>query len=131
MGLWSGCIGIGFESWASAFCMKEGVDGYVALGILEERGWAVWEDTVSVRGCETAICSCGILYGVYSDCYKLPYSPFIVSTISLKLSSPASTFSIISFARISGSGKLSRSARLSSFTQKISRFVLSRDAISS
>lgn len=59
------------------------------------------------------------------------YSPFIVSTISLKLSSPASTFSIISFASISGSGKLSRSARLLSFTQKISRFVLSLETISS
>lgn len=48
-----------------------------------------------------------------------------------KLASPASRFSIISPARSSGSGRLSRSARLLSFNQKISRLVLSRATICS
>ena len=57
-------------------------------------------------------------------------SPFIVSIISLKLFSPASMFSIISFAKTSGSGKLSRSVRLLSLIQNISKLVLSLSIIS-
>ncbi len=55
----------------------------------------------------------------------------MVSMIFLKLSSPASMFSMISLARISGSGRLSRSDKLLSLSQKISRLVLSRAMISS
>jgi hypothetical protein len=51
--------------------------------------------------------------------------------ISLKLSNPTSKFSIISAARSSGSGRLSRSARDLSFSQVISRLVLSQAIISS
>jgi hypothetical protein len=56
---------------------------------------------------------------------------FSFTIISLKLSSPASRFSIISAAKSSGSGRLSRSARDLSFCQVISRLVLSREVISS
>jgi hypothetical protein len=55
---------------------------------------------------------------------------FSLTIISLKLSNPASRFSIISAARSPGSGRLSRSARDLSLSQVISRLVLSRAIIS-
>ena len=48
-----------------------------------------------------------------------------------KLSNPASRFSMISSARSSGSGRLSRSVRLLSFSQNRSRLALSRASNSS
>ena len=48
-----------------------------------------------------------------------------------KLARPASRFSMISAARSSGSGRSSRSVRLLSLSQKMSRLVLSRAMISS
>ena len=64
--------------------------------------------------------------------YISTYFYFISSELSLmvaiiffKLSNPVSMFSIISLAKISGSGRLSRPAKLLSLSQKISRFVLS------
>ncbi len=51
--------------------------------------------------------------------------------IALKPAKPASRFSIISSAKTSGSGKLSKSARDLSFNQVISSDVLSRAIISS
>jgi len=82
---WSGCIGIRLERWASAFYAQKGldVDGWpeafreIVGSCLRGFGSFRWV------GDSIAICSCGILYGVYRDCYILPYSPFIVSTISL------------------------------------------------
>ncbi len=59
------------------------------------------------------------------------YFPFIVTIISSKLSIPALRFSMMSFANKSGSGKLSRSVRLLSFIQVISKLVLSLSIISS
>jgi len=56
---------------------------------------------------------------------------FIVNIISLKLSKPASKFSIMSPAKTSGSGRLSRSASDLSFIQDISNEVLSLVIISS
>src|SRR5690606_15816640 len=50
---------------------------------------------------------------------------------SRKLFNPASKFSIISSARSSGSGRLSKSVRLLSFSQNRSRLVLSRASNSS
>ncbi len=64
-------------------------------------------------------------------CKCVGYFPFIVTIISSKLSIPDFKFSIMSFANKSGSGKLSRSVRLLSFIQVISRLVLSRSIISS
>ncbi len=52
------------------------------------------------------------------------------SNISRKLFNPASIFSIISAAKTSGSGKFSKSIRLLSFSQKMSKLVLSRSMIS-
>ncbi|WP_259135322.1 hypothetical protein [Methanosalsum natronophilum] len=49
----------------------------------------------------------------------------------MKLSTADFKSSIISLARISGSSRFSRSARLSSFSQNISGLVLSRAMISS
>ena len=60
---------------------------------------------------------------------SLPHHFPNFSIISLKLSSPASIFSIISVAKTSGSGRLSRSVKLLSLSQKISRLVLSRATI--
>ena len=60
----------------------------------------------------------------YSDCR----SP---TSTSRKLLRPASRLSMISSARSSGSGRLSRSVRLLSLSQKMSRLVLSRALISS
>ena len=51
--------------------------------------------------------------------------------IALKLSSPASMFSIMSLANTSGSGKLSRSANDLSFSHVISKLVLSLAIMSS
>ena len=48
-----------------------------------------------------------------------------------RLSRPASRFSMISSASSSGSGRLSRSVRLLSLSQKMSRLVLSRASSSS
>ncbi len=63
--------------------------------------------------------------------FSIINSPLLTtSMIARKLSRPASIFSIISLARISGSGRLSRSARLWSLSQKMSRLVLSRAMIS-
>lgn len=59
------------------------------------------------------------------------YFPFIVTIISSKLSIPALRFSMMSFANKSGSGKLSRSVRLLSFIQVMSKLVLSLSIISS
>ena len=50
--------------------------------------------------------------------------------ISLKLSIPDCKFSMISSASTSGSGRLSRSVRLLSFIQVMSKLVLSRSTIS-
>ena len=58
------------------------------------------------------------------------YFPFIAIIISSKLSMLDFKSSIMSFAKTSGSGKLSRSVRLSSFIQLISRLVLSLSIIS-
>ena len=52
------------------------------------------------------------------------------NAISRKLFNPASMFSIISSTRSSGSGRLTRSASDLSFSQKISRLVLSLAMIS-
>ena len=62
----------------------------------------------------------------YSSSFSL-----IVSIISLKLFNPDSKFSIISLAKISGSGRLSKSVRLLSLIQKMSRLVLSLAMMSS
>jgi hypothetical protein len=59
------------------------------------------------------------------------YLTFKEAIIALKLSSPASKFSTISNASSSGSGRLSRSARDLSFSQVMSKDVLSRAMISS
>jgi len=59
------------------------------------------------------------------------YFPFIVNIISSKLSIHALRFSMMSFANKSGSGKLSRSVRLLSFIQVMSKLVLSLSIISS
>ena len=67
----------------------------------------------------------------YFYCNSSEFVPFIVSIISLKLFKPDSMFSIISLAKISGSGKLSKSVRLLSLSQKISKLVLSLASISS
>src|SRR3990170_6997209 len=56
--------------------------------------------------------------------------PLNDDNISLKFSSPASIFSMISEARVSGSGRLSKSARDLSFSHVMSRLVLSRLMIS-
>ncbi len=65
----------------------------------------------------------------YIDILHFPFS-FKVAIISLKLLSPDSKFSMISPANTSGSGKLSRSVRLLSLSQKISKLVLSLARIS-
>ena len=56
-------------------------------------------------------------------------SYFKSASTSLKLFNPASRFSMISSASWSGSGRLSRSVRLLSFSRKTSRLVLSRARI--
>ena len=55
-----------------------------------------------------------------------PYPARSASRTDRRLSTPASRFSMISSASSSGSGRLSRSVRLLSFSQKTSRLVLSR-----
>ena len=55
-------------------------------------------------------------------CYRNPR----LARTRRKLLRPASRFSMISSARSSGSGRLSRSVRLLSLSQKMSRLVLSR-----
>ena len=62
--------------------------------------------------------------------YAQPRDPSPSRTVR-KLSRPASRFSMISAARSSGSGRSSRSVRLLSLSQKMSRLVLSRVMISS
>lgn len=56
---------------------------------------------------------------------------FKLAIIARKLSKPASKFSTISKANTSGSGRLSRSAKDLSFSQVMSKEVLSRAIISS
>lgn len=93
--------------------------------------------TSLVRGCSKD--SCGqprtstitALHQRVMKNFSFPHPPFITSIISSKLSIPALKFSIISFASTSGSGRLSRSVRLSSLSQVMSRLVLSLSTISS
>jgi hypothetical protein len=69
------------------------------------------------------------------DRRALPRKPYATlfrpAKTSRKLFNPASRFSMISSASSSGSGKLSRSVRLLSLSQKTSRLVLSRAVSSS
>ena len=65
---------------------------------------------------------------VWSSNYSAFRKP---ASTSRKLLRPASRFSMISSARSSGSGRLSKSVKLLSRSQKMSRLVLSRDTISS
>ncbi len=60
----------------------------------------------------------------------ISYHDATMLAISLKLSKPASISSMISWANRSGSGRLSKSARLLSLSQKMSRLVLSLTVIS-
>jgi len=60
-----------------------------------------------------------------------PCPPFNSLATSRKLARAAAMFSTISSTSTSGSGRLSRSVRLASFSHKISRLALSREIISS
>ncbi len=92
---------------------------------------------VEVGSDETQDSFVTFLAGKTGEKYKTPFSsrrnyfPLMTTIISLKLSTADSRFSIMSLANKSGSGRLSRSARLLSFSQVISRLVLSRFTISS
>jgi len=70
------------------------------------------------------------LQKIFWKIFSYSLSP-IDSIISLKLLRPDSMFSIISLARISGSGRLSKSVKLLSLIQKMSRLVLSLSNTSS
>ena len=77
--------------------------------------WLIARNTVAKSPCK-----CGCVGGIYSAAIS-----------SWELSIADCKFSIISAARTSGSGKLSKSARDLSLIQKISRLVLSRFRMSS
>jgi len=71
----------------------------------------------------------GLSHRIFNKEAKTPYPPFCPPkspAISLNCSSAASRSCTISWAMTSGGGRFSESARLSSFSQKMSRLALSR-----
>ncbi len=94
-------------------------------------------DSCAVKICSSFITftrasTCGLTYAIPLLCFERNYSfPFKAATISSKSSIAERKFSKISFANTSGSGKSSRSVRLLSFIQVMSKLVLSRCIISS
>lgn len=104
----------------------------------KQRTPEVYEIITSNSTCDTIVRQRGICQSILIS--KIQYiiyvwaysnSSFSVSIISLKLFNPDSKFSMISFAKISGSGRLSKSVKLLSLNQKISKLVLSLAMISS